>query len=161
MEICDCRAATADNHPTDGPDGMNHMPSLQIATGCDDGIANWTAIDLPAFLVYLRPTFGVNGSVGAGTFVEPPMSGGDHRIRILLGNIAGHQTQDRFSNSRFSRHVVLDTKTTRGFTRLWWRGQPQSRVWGRAVRPSALRVSAPEDRYTSSNRLSLKGRRRF
>src|SRR6266480_4639773 len=80
---------------------MNNVAGLQVTSSGDDCISDGATPNTPTLLINFRAAFGVDGSVCAIAFVEAPVCSGDDRIRVLIGNIAGDETQCCLSDFSF------------------------------------------------------------
>jgi hypothetical protein len=79
---------------------MDDVSRLEIAAGGYDGIADGAAADATTLFVNSRPTLGVDGTICAVTFIEPPVGGGDNRVGVLVGNVPCYKTQFCFADGR-------------------------------------------------------------
>src|SRR5213078_4568168 len=77
----------------DRADRVDDVSRSEVAPGGDDGVADGTTSDASALLVDAWAALGVDGAVGACALVEPPVCGGDDRVGLLVGDVAGDEPQ--------------------------------------------------------------------
>src|SRR5262249_54995688 len=89
------------------PDRANRVDNVscsEVAAGGDDGVADGTASNAPALLIDAWAALGVNGAVRAGALVEPPVCSGYDCIGLLVGDVAGDETQRCLSDHGLGGH---------------------------------------------------------
>src|SRR6185369_14520016 len=77
------------------------MAGFQVSSSGNHCVADRAASDLPALFIDFRAAPGMNGSVGSGAFVEPPMSGRHDSVGVLVGDVADYQPKPGLSDQGF------------------------------------------------------------